>query len=97
MLDLGKFLLEKNLAEFAETCISWVEDKMNFSYLECCAKVKILQGRLGEEIELLEQMLEIDATWLEGYILIGHSCYKRGQLEEALAKYLKAIRVANLT
>ena len=97
LLDLGKYLLEKNLAEFAETCISWVEDKMNFNYLGCQAKVKILQGKLGEEIDLIEQMLEMDATWLEGYILIGHSKYKRGMLEDALTSYLKAIRVANLT
>ena len=54
LLDLGKFLLDKNLAEFAESSIAWVEDKMNFKYMECQAKVKILQGKLGEEIPLLE-------------------------------------------
>ena len=51
---MGKFLLDKNLAEFAESSIAWVEDKMNFKYMECQAKVKILQGKLGEEIPLLE-------------------------------------------
>jgi len=97
LLDLGKFLLDKNLAEFAESSISWVEDKMNFKYLECQAKVKILQGKLGEETPLLEQMLEMDSTWLEGYILIGHSFYKTENYENALQEYLKAIRIANLT
>jgi hypothetical protein len=35
LLDLGKFLLDKNLAEFADSSIAWVEDKMNFKYMEC--------------------------------------------------------------
>ena len=70
---------------------------MNFDYLGCQAKVKILQGKLGDEIDLLHQMLEMNPTWLEGYILIGHSYYKTGNLEGALQQYLKAIRIANLT
>lgn len=42
-------------------------------------------------------MLELKNTWLEGYIEIGHAHYKQGEQERALASYLKAIRIANLT
>lgn len=47
-----------------------------------------------------EHMIDIDNTWLTGYVEAGHAYYRlnnESSKENALKQYLKAIRVANLT
>jgi len=85
------------MSEFAESTISRVEDKQNFNYLGCLAKISSQMGNVSAAIPALEQMLELKNTWLEGYIEIGHAHFKEGEPDRALQAYLKAIRVANLT
>lgn len=97
LIDLAQYLLKENLSEFAESCIQRVEDKQNFNYLGCVAKISIQMGNLSGAIPALEQMIELKNTWLEGYIEIGHANYMQGEHERALQSYLKAIRIANLT
>lgn len=97
LISLAQYLIGENMSEFAESCISRVEDKQNFNYLGCVAKISIQVGNVSAAIPALEQMLELKNTWLEGYIEIGHAHYKQGDNERALASYLKAIRIANLT
>jgi len=97
LIDLAQYLLSENMSEFAESCISRVEDKQNFNYLGCVAKISIQVGNVSAAVPALEQMLELKNTWLEGYIEIGHAHYKQGDCERALESYLKAIRIANLT
>ena len=74
-----------------------MEDKQNFNYLGCVAKISIQMGNIAAAIPALEQMIELKNAWLEGYVEIGHANYQLGELEKALSWYLKAIRMANLT
>ena len=97
LIDLAKYLISENLSEFAESCIQRVEDKQNFNYLGCVAKISVQTGNVQAAIPALEQMLELKNTWLEGYIEIGHALYKQGENERSLQYYLKAIRIANLS
>jgi len=97
LIDLAQYLISENMSEFADSCIGRVEDKQNFNYLGCVAKISIQMGNVGNAVPALEQMIELKNTWLEGYIEIGHAFYKQGGSENALQSYLKAIRVANLT
>ena len=97
LIDLAQYLLSENLSEFAESCIQRVEDKQNFNYLGCVAKISIQQGNISAAVPALEQMVELKNTWLEGYIEIGHALYKQNEHDRALSSYLKAIRIANLS
>lgn len=97
LISLAQFLLENYLAEFAEQTLQNIDDKTSFKYMGCLARVRILQGKLGEELPILQGMLEADNTWLEGYVESGHSLFKQGQFENALEMYMKAIRISNLT
>lgn len=76
LVDLAQYLLSENMSEFAESCIQRVEDKQNFNYLGCVAKISLQMGNVSAAIPALEQMLELKNTWLEGYIEIGHAHYK---------------------
>ena len=63
------------------------------------ARVKIQEGNAQNAIEDLEAMVKMRATWLQGYIEIGHAHYKMNMQknnESALKSYLKAIRISNL-
>ena len=97
LIDLAQFLLKENLSEFADSCIQRVEDKQNFNYLGCVAKISIQLGNVQAAVPALEQMINLKNTWLEGYIEIGHSLYLQGDYEQALQYYMRAIRVANLS
>ena len=46
LIDLAQYLLSENMSEFAESCISRVEDKQNFNYLGCVAKISIQVGNV---------------------------------------------------
>lgn len=74
-----------------------VEDKQSFDYLSCVAKMQQMSGEYREAINMYEQLVDMDAKWLNGYINWGHCLHQLKQMPEALAIYLKAIRVANLT
>lgn len=85
------------MSEFAESTTQRVEDKTNFNYLGCVAKISMQMGNSQNAVPALQQMIDLKNTWLEGYIEIGHALYRQGQNEQALQYYLKAIRIANLT
>ena len=76
LISLAQFLLDNYLSEFAEQTLQNIDDKTSFKYLGCLARVRILQGKLGEELPLLQSMLEADNTWIEGYVESGHSLFK---------------------
>lgn len=75
LIDLAQFLLKENLSEFADSCAQRVEDKQNFNYLGCVAKISVQLGNVQASVPALEQMISLKNTWLEGYIEIGHSLY----------------------
>ena len=56
-----------------------------------------MSGEYREAINMYEQLVDMDAKWLNGYINWGHCLHQLKQMPEALAIYLKAIKVANLT
>jgi hypothetical protein len=76
LISLAQYLLSENMSEFAESCIGRVEDKQNFNYLGCVAKISIQMGNLAAAVPALEQMIALKNTWLEGYIEIGNAYYK---------------------
>ena len=53
LISLAQFLLDNYLSEFAEQTLQNIDDKSSFKYLGCLARVRILQGKLGEELPLL--------------------------------------------
>ena len=65
--------------------------------MSCVAKMQQMSGEYREAINTYEQLVDMDAKWLNGYINWGHCLHQLKQMPEALAIYLKAIRVANLT
>ena len=100
LISLGEYLLDENLAEFAKSCISLVDNKDHFKYLGCLARVKIQEGNPGTAIDDLEAMVKMVPVWVQGYIEIGHAHYKMNQQknnEAALKSYMKAIRIGNLS
>lgn len=41
LIDLAHYLLKENLTAFAENTVTRVEDKQNFNYLGCVAKISV--------------------------------------------------------
>lgn len=97
LISLTKYLLGESLGDFAQSTIMQVEDKSNFQSIYCSAKVHVLIGNLERAIEEFEQLVEIDSTFINGFIELGHCHFNLNQNQVALKNYLRAIRVANLT
>jgi hypothetical protein len=49
-----------------------VEDKSSFQSIYCSAKVHVLIGNLEQAIEEFERLVEIDSTFINGFIELGH-------------------------
>lgn len=74
-----------------------MEDKQNFSYLGCVAKISVQIGNVAAAVPALEQMVSLKNTWIDGYVDIGHAFYKQADYENALINYMKALRIGNLS
>jgi tetratricopeptide (TPR) repeat protein len=81
----------------AKECLEYVEDKSTFAYQSQMAKYLSMTRQYPEAIQTYQTLMEMDATWLPGYIEAGHANIQLKQNQDALNFYLKAIRIANLT
>lgn len=97
MIGLTSYLISQKFAEFAQSTIAQVEDKSNFHAVYCQARTDVLLCNFDRAIKGFETLIELDATFIEAYVELGHCLYKLCSTDEALRAYLRAIRVSNLT
>lgn len=94
---MAKYLLDQTLPGLAKECLDYVEDKSTFAYQSQMAKYQLMTRQYQDAINTYQTLMEMDATWLPGYIEAGHANIQLKQNQDALNFYLKAIRIANLT
>jgi hypothetical protein len=51
------------------------------------------EGRVPEAVKLLNEGLQLEPSWIEGYLILGETCYRGGQLDQALKYYQAALSV----
>jgi tetratricopeptide (TPR) repeat protein len=59
--------------------------------------VQVQTDNLEFAVAEFQRIVELDNTFIDGFVQLGHCHFKLGNNTEAIKAYLRAIRVANLT